>query len=464
MKRSIVVLIALIVFISCSKTENAEANDHYIIQNVNVVDVENGIINENQNVTILNDKIISITNHSSGDFGDAIAINGEGKYLIPGLWDMHTHYNWNYEYSSSLLIANGVVGVREMWGDMDQIEKIRKNIKKGKLIAPDTYTAGVIIDGEPKIWKGSIEVTGREEAIEEAQDQINDGVDFLKIYSNLSRESFYAIAEKSKESGVPFAGHVPSSITMWEAIEAGQQSTEHLYGLLEACSNDQDGLKEINNTNRFSPEKSEFLVNTFDKNKFDSILSVLSKSDTWISPTLIVLKQISNLDDASMSDDPRMKYMPQSIHEMWNPSEDFRFKDSGAAYYNAQRSKFELLQSLMGDMEKAGVKIIAGTDFPNPYCFAGFSMHDELELLVEGGMSNIGALRAATINPAIFMKKDNQGLIKEGFLSSLVLLNDNPLEDISNTKNIEAVFLRGKYMDSAALDNLLQEAKEYVSK
>lgn len=435
-----------------------------IISNVNVVDVEKGAIIESQTIYIKDDKIVSILPYDGIQIEGDLNIDGTDKYLIPGLWDMHTHYNWNYSYATPLLLAHGITGIREMWGVIDSIKMIRKKIANEEMLGPDIYSAGVIIDGKPQIWPGSVGVGNAEEARAEVKKQIKQGVDFFKVYSLLNRQAYYAIVDESKKSGIPFAGHIPGAITFWEAIEAGQQSAEHLYGLLEVSSSQPEILAEFSWADRLGEKKMRFVVETFDKDRFDSLKTVLANSETWLCPTLTVLRSIANLDDPTLLEDPRMGYMPGFFRQMWDPRRDFRFQSRGKAYYEASRTQYKLQLSLMGELADAGVKIIAGTDYPNPFCYPGFSLHDELQLMVEGGMSSKQALQTATINPAIFMDKEAEfGTIEVGKTASLVLLNADPLADIKNTTTINAVFLRGKYLDNNAVEDLLEKARRYAA-
>ena len=457
MKKAILLIACLLITLSISAQK---ITADYLIQEVNVIDVVNGTIYPNQQVAIQGDKIIAVSDIKIRTNKSVQIIDGRGKYLIPGLWDMHTHYNWNYRSSNPLLIANGITGIREMWGVPDTIQKIREATANGKMLAPDIYAAGNIVDGVPAIWPGSAGVKDAESAIQEVNKQIASGADFIKVYSLLTKEAYGAIAKTCQEKNIPFAGHIPDAISFEAAIEAGQQSTEHLYGLLEACTSQPERLVEFSGWKMFSAERIEFLIETFDEQKFATLSTTLAESDTWLCPTLTVLHNMANLDDTTMASSPRMTYMPPYFQQMWNPKNDFRFKNTPPSYYIASRKKYELQQSLIGKLVKAGVKMIAGTDYSNPYCYPGFSLHDELAHMVAGGMSTVDALKTATLHPAIFM--DQQGVFGEvakGQLASLVLLDENPLEDILNTQKIQAVFLRGKYMDRAALDQLLEIAK-----
>ena len=280
----------------------------------------------------------------------------------------------------------------------------------------------------------------------------------------LKKDAYYAIAKKSKAANIPFAGHIPDEISVWEAIEAGQQSMEHMYGILKACSASPDSLATFTGYTRYGAARTNLLVDAFDAQIFDSLAIVLANSETWLSPTLLVLRNMA-IHDTTRMEDPRMDYMPSYISYMWNPKNDFRLQFTTPEMFQANKKRYEFEQQLVGKFAKAGVKIIAGTDYSNPFCYPGFSLHDELELLVEGGLSPAHALKTATYNPALFMKKEKEhGQVAVGQLASLVLLEKNPLENISHTKNIQGVFLRGQYFDRMQLDNMLVKAKDIASK
>ena len=458
-------IIVLLASTSCSVQNVLQKETDIIINEVNIVDVVNGKILPNRSVAIVGNKIINIYEASVQSNKATKIINANGQYLIPGLWDMHTHYNWNYTFSNPLLIANGVTGIREMWGEMDTIQMIRAKTAAGKMIAPDIYSAGNIIDGNPPIWPGSAGVKNIEEADKEIANQITSGVDFLKVYSLLKKDTYHAIAKRSKAANIPFAGHVPDELSVWEAIAANQQSIEHMYGILRTCSSDPDSIATFTGYTRYGAARTNLLVDSFDPQLFDSLAQVLAISNTWLSPTLSVLKNMATLDDTTKMDDPRMDYMPSYIHYMWNPKNDFRFKYATPDIFQANQRRFQFEQQLVGQFAKAGVKIIAGTDYSNPFCYPGFSLHDELSLLVEAGLSPAQALKTATYNPAVFMKKEKElGQVAVGQIASLVLLEKNPLDSISHTKSIKGVFLKGQYFDRAQLDALLVEAKTIAAK
>jgi hypothetical protein len=180
----------------------------------------------------------------------------------------------------------------------------------------------------------------------------------------------------------------------------------------------------------------------------------------WLCPTLTVNRAMSYLNDTIFTNDNRKSYLPGYVLEIWNQKMSPYTKSQIDNFANSTRVRYLFELSLIGKMNERGVKFIAGTDFPNPYVFPGFSLHDELSLMVKGGIPALDALRSATINPAIFMnKKADFGSVEAGKMASLVLLNKNPLENIENTKTIETVIIRGKVYSRKALDSMLAQAK-----
>jgi imidazolonepropionase-like amidohydrolase len=442
-KSSFVVLLLIIPFMSFGYAGNHDC----LITNVNVVDVKTGKILQNRTIAIDNNRITSIYDNEIVGSEATIVIDGKGKYLIPGLWDMHAHYQWSHVDLDPLLVANGITGVREMWGNMPAFVEIPGRSQPEGLISPDVYLSGDLLDGNPPSFPaGCLVVTTPDEAVAAVQKQIDQKVDFIKVYSSLSEECFMAIAKEASKRNITFAGHIPNGVSIFKAIEAGMVSSEHLYGFLNVCSS-------VDTSN-------EALVRTFSEKRFDSICSLLTRSSMWLCPTLTVNRAMSYLNDTLFTNDNRMSYLPGYVLEIWNQKMSPYTNTEVDNFANSARVRYLFEQSLIGKMNERGVKFIAGTDFPNPYVFPGFSLHDELLLMVKGGMPILDALRSATINPAIFMNKTTDfGSVEVGKLASLILLNKNPLENIDNTKTIETVILRGKVYDRKALDLLLEQAR-----
>jgi len=450
--------LALLISIAAFAVSCNSPNHDLLIANVNVIDVVTGEVLPNRTVAIDGDSITAIYTKTIKPGKETEVVDGSGKYLIPGLWDMHVHNNWNYEDNNGLLLANGVTGAREMWGDMVIKKKMEEERTSGIPII-DIYSAGVIIDGAPRIWPTSDEVISPEEATALVKCQVEQGADFIKIYSLLDRACFDAIAQTSKELGVPFAGHVPRKIHIREAAAAGMQTMEHLFGIEELAAHDSiiAQSKEMKKTSS-SIAATHHIYSHLDTKLLDASLIELQKSNVWMSPTMTAARGQYLKYNKDFISDKRVEYLPGDMIFEWNPYLQIGPKPDSieiAKREDLWKFQFEMLKALV----RTNTPILAGTDYPNPWAFPGFSLHDELEMYVEAGMSPLQALQTATLNPSKLMKNEKIGTVEKGNLASLVLLNQNPLEDINAVRAIESVVLRGKIYKRDALDSMLENTK-----
>jgi amidohydrolase family protein len=409
---------------------------------------------------------------------DADVVDATGKFLIPGLWDMHVHW-YDRDYLP-LFVANGVTGIRIMWGSDDH-HRWRQQIERAELVGPHMVIASAIIDGPKPFWPGSIFVASETEARQAVLKSKSDGADFIKVYSYLPRDAYFAIADQSKQAGIPFVGHVPMTVSALEASEAGQKSIEHLTGVLQVCSRHEEILmgraqeefaKRLADPNpaAFKGAKSILaqeadLLDNYDPEKAQNVFLSFKKNGTWQVPTLTVLRAYAYLDDPSFTQDPRIKYMPRSVRASWDPKDNPVMKDTSPQEIAFRKRAFEKDLLVVGEMHRLGVPMLAGTDVLNPYCFPGFSLHDELQWLVRAGMPPMSALQSATINPARFLGRQKEmGTIERGKIADLVLLDANPLADIGNTKKINAVVLGGKLYSRGSLDKMLAQVETLASR
>ncbi len=443
------------------------------ITHVTVVDVTGAGLVSDRTVVVAGGRIVAVTDSAGATIPDqARVVEGRGRFLIPGLWDMHVHMN--DESLLPLFLANGVTGVRVMWGIPRFHFKIRDQINAGRLLGPRLVVASNILDGAKPFWRGSVAVATAEEGRKAVRDAKESGADFIKVYSGLSRDNYLAIAAEARAQGLPLAGHVPFAVSAREASDAGQKSIEHLYGIEEACSSAPDEidaiLKELSEAMATGKDFVEIRaisarlrsrsVATYSDGVAAELFARFKKNGTWVCPTLTVNRAMGLLTDAAFTADPRLKYVSPSIRSSWDPKNDFRFKTSKPEDLERVRMAYERGRTLVGKMRKAGVELLAGTDQGNPYCFPGFSLHDELGLLVGAGLSPIEALQTATINPARFLgQPDTRGTVATGADADLVLLDADPLSDIANTRRIHAVVGRGRLLDRAELDTMLSEAE-----
>lgn len=404
----------------------------------------------------------------------AIVVEGAGKYLIPGLWDMHVHAALGREIFNRLFIANGVTGIRDMGGYPQTLTDWRKEIAAGKALSPRLYSAGPIVDGSPPSWPFSIAAADGDKGREAVAKVQQGGADFVKVYDMLSRDAYLGIVAEAKRREIPFAGHVPYSITLAEASNAGQRSIEHLSGLWLGCSTRETEIRqEISRILKANPLYAAYglpvnrLINvdarqSFSPRRATELFKTLVKNDTYQTPTLTVLR-FSILGGAgyNKATDLRIKYVPQNLLTWWGSAEAL------VPTYLLEQRKARLREDLkmVALMHRAGVKLLAGTDLGNPFVFAGFSLHEELANFVEAGLTPLEALQTATKNPAAFFGlSDRTGTIETGKWADLVLLDADPLADIANTKMINAVVANGRLFTRSDLDRLLSEAEAEAAK
>ena len=445
-------------------------------RHVNIVDVRAGTVRPDQDVMVRDGQIASVRPATNRDEAGARSIDASGKFLIPGLADMHVH--WYDERYLGLFVANGVTTVRQMWGSPMHLAW-RKRIEGGALLGPRFSVASSIVDGPNPVWPGSIVAADAAAASAIVGRMKGAGFDFVKVYNRLPREAYFAIAKGAKETGMPYAGHVPNAVSALEASDAGQKSIEHQTGILLAVSKDEERLraealrlltggeagKGIDSARRPALRAlSEALLSTYDPAKASVLFARFVKNGTWMSPTLTVLRAMSSLDDPRFIADSRTRFMPRQIVDSWNPANDPRNATKTADDYALDRRVYRRQLEIVAAMNKAGVPIVAGTDVLNPFVFPGFSLHDELGLLVEAGLTPAEALRTATVNAAKYLGTEkNSGTIEEGKAADLVLLNANPLDDIANTRRIAAVVARGRVLERAEIDGILEKAAKLSS-
>jgi Amidohydrolase family len=450
-----------------------------VITHVTIIDTTGGPAKPNMTVVIAGGRITEVA--KSGEIRlpkNAKTVNANGKFLIPGLWDMHVH--WYEKDYLPLFIANGVTGTRQMYG-VPMFQQWRKEIEAGQLLGPHILIPSPIVDGPKPVWPGSIAVSNPSQARQAVIQVKQGGADFVKVYSLLPRDAYFAIADESKKQGIPFEGHIPDSVTLEEASNAGQMTVEHLTGVLAACSTHEAQLLKsaqetvaaidagrLPSVRFWGPEfraRQKLALETYSPQKAETVFAELKKNHTWQCPTLTVLRSMAYSDDPSFTNDPRLKYIPRDIVSSWNPKADPFLKDKAAEDWAISKKVFSKDLELVGDMQRAGVEILAGTDTLNPYCLPGFSLHDELGLLVQSGLTPMQALQAATLNPARFLGRENDlGSVATGKIADLVLLDANPLDDIGNTRKISAVVFGGQFFSRASLDEMLTKIEALASR
>ena len=434
-----------------------------IIHDVTIIDATGAAAKPHQTVIMRDGKIQAIDS-SGGGFGGKLPgthVDGTGKFLIPGLWDMHVHMvfgDWfprGKEVTLPLFIANGITGVRDMGGELEVLQQWRKEIAAGTLIGPRIVMSGPMLDGPKPRFPSSIAVRTPEDGRRAVDDLKRRGADFIKLQSLIPRDAVFAIADEAKKQGIPFVGHVPDAVRASEASNAGQRSFEHLIGIFEGSSPLEDEFIKGAKTEK------QFL-STYDPKRAEALFSLLAKNQTWQCPTLVWERGGNLIDQTDFAHDTHAKYVPAYWKEVtWK-----RFTDEIEHDFNtddlATRKAFVAKElEVVNAMRRAGIPFLAGTDTPpGVYIFPGFSLHEELQRFVAAGFSPMEALQTATLNPAKFLAMDDQlGTIEKGKVADLVLLDANPLDDIRNTQKIAAVIVNGLYLSRAELDKMLTGAQ-----
>ena len=429
-----------------------------------IINVATGAELQNQTVKIQGGQVASIASTVDADTSLPGAVDAHGAFLIPGLWDMHVHVHDKDELP--LYVANGVTGIRIMSGDKDTAG-LRAELAK-QSPSPEIYLASAIVDGDPPVWPGSI-VAKKAADGRRAVDEIKaSGADFVKVYSRLSRDAYFAIADEAKRQHIPFEGHVPDLVTAQEASAAGQRSMEHLLGIAFGCSSQQQSLMSEFSRAQFFRQRLVVEGEAFrsiDQKKCQDLFAEFRTNDTWQVPTLSILRLWGRLDDSRFLSDSRRAYIDKKFLDRWSERTSLQRQRWSNQEFEGARTLFSMDEHIVGAMFHAGVPMMAGTDAMNPYCFPGFGLHDELAMLVESGVTPLGALQMATTNPAKFLgKTDQMGTVDVGRVADLVLLGADPLKDIRNTTQIQAVWLKGKYYDKKALAEILEKVKSGVQR
>lgn len=449
--RSLYFLILVCLTLSCTKAQEAD----FAFTNVNVLTMKSEAVLKNQTILIKQGKILAIGNADDISIASTSTIvDGAGKYLMPGLAEMHAHIPGNrnmelLEETLFLYLSNGITTIRGMLGQPYHLE-LRDKVLSGEILGPRIYTSGPSINGNS--------VRSVEEAQLKVKAQKEAGYDFLKMHPGLTRENFDAVVATAYEVGIPFSGHVSIDVGVRRALEAKYASIDHIDGYIEGM---------VPSTIRVNPNTNGFFGVNFTDIVNESILKELVdmtiKQDVWIVPTQAMMERwIGPEDPDVLAQDAEMKYMNPNTLNNW-----VRTKKGivGAQNYDAEQAlKFnKIRRNIIGTLHKAGVKILLGSDAPQVFNVPGFSIQRELDAMVRSGLTEFEALYAGTVNPAKFFNDEGKyGTIINGADADLVLLNANPLTDIANMKKQAGVMVRGTWLSASDIAaGLDQIAKNY---
>jgi imidazolonepropionase-like amidohydrolase len=438
------------------------------ITHVNVIDATGSPVQVDMTVIVRGKQIAQIGKSGVTPVPKAAnVVDGRGKYLIPGLWDMHVHEifgGWlpqDEKITPVLFVANGVTGVRDMGGDLESLKKWRSRIAAGTLLGPRMIISGPMLDGPVPQFPSSAPVKDAAAGRRIVDDLRKNGADFIKIQSLVPRDGYFAAADEARKIGIVFAGHVPDKVRATEASNAGQKSIEHLTGVFEGCSTVEDELMAAPR----GPGRGKFL-STYDPARAKALIALFAKNQTWQVPTLYWERGEWLIEQTNTGPDPLAKYAPAVWRERtWPMFTTGILKDWSTDPVADREMFFQAELKMVGEMKKAGVPILAGTDTAaGVRVYPGFSLHKELELLVQAGLTPMEALQAATLNAGKYLGLADTGTIEKGKRADLVLLDENPLDDIKNIQKIRSVVLAGRYFSRTDLDHLLAGVEEAAAK
>jgi imidazolonepropionase-like amidohydrolase len=448
------IFFAVLIFATDSRVSGqiiSSTDREIAITNVNVITMLKEGVDENQTVIIKSGKIISIGKGKPGK--GALVINGKGKYLIPGLAEMHAHVPPNDDMEAmkhvlKLFAFNGITTIRGMLGHPKHLE-LREKIRSGEILGPRFFTSGPSFNGNS--------IKSVEDATNLVKQQKQMGYDFLKLHPGLTKETFAAMSKTAKEVGIPYAGHVSFAVGLWTAAEGRYATIDHLDGMVEALVPGIENMTEQQNGlfAMFSSEKA-------DEAGIPKVMKALKDNNVWVVPTQALADRwfAPSATVELMAAAPEMKYMDTKTKNGWMDSK--RNLLANPLYDEAKIDNFiQLRRKLILACQQGGVGLLLGSDAPQVFNVPGFSIKHELNYIVKAGLSPYQALQTGTVNVAQFYNDEDRGTVKVGNIADLVLLNGNPLTDINQVGNIEGVFLNGQWLSRKYLD---EELKKLVKK
>lgn len=459
----------------CSTGSSGDSEAVFVFKDVSVIDAVNGL-RPGQIVIVRGNKIVEagpVEEHKAPS--GATIIDCKGKYLIPGLWDAHVHLT-NTEalrpVMLSLFIVNGITYVRDTGAALNSVLPLRKKAEEAAQtegMAPHVFITGPHMDGLQLSWESSVSAVSVEQARFIIDCLTNAGVDELKVYDLLSPEVCLEVLSTGRSKGFRVCSHVPLSMDVIEASNAGLSSMEHMYNLEMSCSSDWKSLLKARRkmiaegSEKSGRELREYIYRaqrlhafkTQDEARRDTVLKTLAKNNTWQVPTLVIIAQAEHKIFAREDWRRTFRYLPEPVRSDWEKTAIAKTNQSPTEEDLAHASwAYDMIPRLV----EAGIGIMAGTDMPLALLTPGFSLHEELALLVQAGMTPLQAIEAATLRPAQYFRLENQqGSIAKGMMADLVLLDANPLEDITNTKKINSVMRNGFLHTRNRLDEILAQ-------
>ncbi|MGH9841477.1 MAG: amidohydrolase family protein [Blastocatellia bacterium] len=423
-----------------------------VITGATLIDVRAGEVIKDSVIVIEGDRIKQVG--KSGEVNipsSARIIDARGKWIIPGLTDMHSHISGTPGLPLGLYLANGVTTIRDPGGNLTLLRLLREQLDSGKVVGPRLFFAGPILDGNPPVWPaGSILADSPARAESAVNFLIDQGVDCIKVYNNISEPVLKAIIRTAHQREIPVVGHVPRSITMTRAVELGMDCLEHI----RITGREMLPLEEANKIDFLPLGRRETLLwQRFDlaSAEMKKLVALLVEKKVFLDPTLTIDEETFAGGYEANAKDPNNRFLPRAIFDAWVSRPRPEIYNIPSELREAALAGFKKRQQFVGMLSRGGVQVLAGTDGVGlGTLLPGFGLQHELELLAAAGLKPIDVLRAATITAARALKRERElGSIETGKFADLVILNADPLAEISNTRKIHLIMKGGQIYDPA---------------
>ena len=447
--KNYIICLSMLTFLACNQNKTTVSDTATLITNVAIIDVTNGDILKDHQIVIDSGKIKEITQQVENADKFSTQIDGQGKYIIPGLAEMHAHIPQpptsaqRTEDVLFLYLSNGITTIRGMLGDPNHLE-LREKAKNGEILSPRIFTSSPSLNGNS--------VTTQEEAIEKVTAYQKEGYDFLKIHPGIKREVFDQIVKTANEVGIPFAGHVPVDVGIRHALESKYASIDHVDGFLEGLVPESADVK---------PTDNGFFGYSFtslaDTTKIDELVQLAKDNEVWIVPTQSLFERwFAPVSADDLLKQPEMKYMPAATLEDWKRRKNQSTDEKNGFDKDTWQTFITIRQQLIKALQANGHGMLLGSDAPQLFNVPGFSIHHEIEGMQRSGLTPLEIIQSGTLNPATYFgMEDTFGQIKEGMAADFILVNANPLEDLNALKHISGVMLGGKWISKETIEKRL---------
>lgn len=446
----LVIFGAIFCLISCNQAQDNISDTAILISNVTVVDVITGELISDRQIVIDSGRIKKITANIENKEVYKTIIDGQGKYALPGLAEMHAHIpspptsKERTEEILFLYLSNGITTIRGMLGHPSHLE-LRKAAEQGELLSPRIFTSSPSLNGNS--------VTSTEEARDKVISYKNDGYDFLKIHPGIKRNVFDELVKTANEVGITFSGHVPVDVGIEHALKSKYASIDHVDGFLE-------GLVPV--SANVDPNDNGFFGYNFtklaDTAQIDELVELSKNNKVWIVPTQSLFERwFAPIDGETLLQQPEMKYMSASTLSNWK----VRKEASTGADTNFDKKQWEtfidIRRKLIYSINKKGQGLLLGSDAPQLFNVPGFSIHHEIDGMLASGLTPIEIIRSGTVNPARFFDMESVfGQLKEGMAADILLVNSNPVENIGALKDLTGVMVQGVWLSKDTIDQKLR--------